>query len=61
MYNVNLITEDRDFAKIIMDYIIDSVDEFEPEGYTNYSMSNVKEDECCECDCDCCDCEEKKN
>lgn len=55
MYNVNLTTEDKDFAKMIMDCITDSLDEFEPEGYTNYSMSNVKDDE--ECECSCCDCD----
>ena len=56
MYNVNLTTEDKDFAKMIMDCITDSLDEFEPEGYTSYSMSNVKEEEKCECEeCKCCE------
>lgn len=44
MYSVNLITEDRDFARVVMDCINDSLDEFEPEGYTSYSMSNVPEE-----------------
>lgn len=44
MYNVNLTTEDKDFAKMIMNCIGDSLDEFEPEGYTSYSMSNVPDD-----------------
>ena len=61
MYNVNLTIEDRDFAKIIMDYVIDAIDEFEPDGYTNYFMSNVIDEEeerefehcsCCECRCE---------
>lgn len=58
MYNVNLTTEDRDFAKIIMDYVIDAIDEFKPDGYTNYFMSNVQDNG--ECGCHCCElCEEE--
>lgn len=54
MYNVNLTTEDKDFAKMTIDFIAESVDEFEPEGYTSYSMSNIpdieeEEIECCPC------------
>ena len=52
MYNVNLTTEDKEFAKMTMDFIADSLDEFEPEGYTSYSMSNIPDDED---ECDCCE------
>lgn len=66
MYNVNLTTEDKDFAKMIMGFISDSLDEFELDGYTNYSMSNVPDDtdeiegeELKFEHCPCCECEEK--
>lgn len=62
MYNVNLTTEDKDFAKMIMGFISDSLDEFEPDGYTNYSMLNVLYGGNIELECNCCKhCENKIN
>lgn len=54
MYSVNLITEDKDFAKMIMDCIHESVDEYEPEGYISYSMLNVPDEKDVESECNYC-------